>query len=113
MAKSKKRIMAQRLERIVLWVSGGIILSVIVAIVALGLGQRQEPGQGIASPAQVQRIAVSDAKALLDQGAALLYDTRSVEEYGAKHARGSISFPEAEQDALFASLPADRDLIFY
>ena len=42
---------------------------------------------------QVPRISVSDAKAALDSGQAILVDVRSAESYAAGHADVAISIP--------------------
>jgi 3-mercaptopyruvate sulfurtransferase SseA len=42
---------------------------------------------------QVPRIPVSEAKAAVDSGAAILVDVRSVEAYKNGHAAGAISIP--------------------
>jgi len=49
----------------------------------------------------------------VDDGTALLYDTRSAEEYQTLHAAGAISFPEADVGARYGELPTDEALIFY
>lgn len=61
----------------------------------------------------VQRITLADAKSLLDNGTAVLYDARSVRAYRSKHAAGAISLPEEEVVARFSELPVDKVLIFY
>ncbi len=61
----------------------------------------------------VQRITLADAKSLLDNGTAVLYDARSARAYSSGHAAGAISLPEAEVVARFGELPADKALIFY
>jgi predicted component of type VI protein secretion system len=61
----------------------------------------------------VQRITLADAKSLLDNGTAVLYDARSVRAYRSKHAAGAISLPEDEVAARASELPADKVLIFY
>lgn len=61
----------------------------------------------------VQRITPADAKSLLDDGTAVLYDARSAKAYNSKHAAGAISLPEDEVIARFSELPADKVLIFY
>jgi 3-mercaptopyruvate sulfurtransferase SseA len=58
--------------------------------------QSGQPLQGNQPPlteAQVPRITVSDAKAAVDSGAAILVDVRSADSYAAGHAAGAISIP--------------------
>ena len=50
----------------------------------------------------VERVSVKQAKELLDNGEALLYDVRSQASYDQSHAAGSISLPEADVDAWVA-----------
>ena len=59
------------------------------------------------------RITAAEAYALVSDGTALLYDTRSLAEYETLHASGAISFPEADAAARYGELPADETLIFY
>lgn len=61
----------------------------------------------------VQRITLADAKSLLDNGTAVLYDARSVRAYRSKHAAGAISLPEDEVATRASELPTDKSLIFY
>ncbi|MEE8389839.1 MAG: rhodanese-like domain-containing protein [Anaerolineae bacterium] len=61
----------------------------------------------------VQRITPIEAKALLDNGTAALYDARSAGEYRTQHAAGAISFPETDVTARIGELPTDKALIFY
>ena len=94
-----------------------IVLVILIlaagVIVAQGLCWKGTFEQAITSPEQVQRIKPAEAKALLDRGEAVLYDTRSFEVYGEKHAVGALSFPEAERETLVDVLPADKALVFY
>jgi len=90
-----------------------IVISVVGVIVVQGLCCESTLQQAITSPEQVQRIKPAEAKALLDRGEAVLYDTRSFEAYREKHATGAISFPEARQETLVDALPTDTVLIFY
>lgn len=59
----------------------------------------------------VPRLAVGDARALIDAGRAVLVDTRDRRLYDNAHAEGAISLPLAEIEA--TALPADRILILY
>jgi rhodanese-related sulfurtransferase len=61
----------------------------------------------------VQRIKPSEAKALLDDDEAVLYDVRSTEAYETKHAVGAISLPEPKVSGRLDELPDDKTLIFY
>lgn len=56
-------------------------------------GQQPQGDQPPLTEAQVPRITVSDAKAAVDSGAAILVDVRSADSYAAGHAAGAISIP--------------------
>jgi rhodanese-related sulfurtransferase len=61
----------------------------------------------------LQLLTTAEANALVKDGTALLYDTRSVEGYRILHAAGAISFPEADMAVRYGELPTDKALIFY
>jgi rhodanese-related sulfurtransferase len=67
----------------------------------------------VQSAADVKRIAPAEARTLLEEGTAVLYDTRSLNQYRTQRAAGAISLPEGEEEARFSELPADKSLIFY
>jgi rhodanese-related sulfurtransferase len=67
----------------------------------------------VRSPDDVSRISPAKAKSLVDDGQALLVDTRSVGEYQALHAAGAISIPESQAASRAGELPQDQDIIFY
>ena len=117
MARSRMRSKVQGRRKANPWMLATIVLVIVIlavgVVVVQGLCCKDTFQQAITSPEQVQRITPADAKALLDKGMAVLYDTRSDEAYQAKHAVGALSFPEAEQETLVDVLPADRALIFY
>lgn len=62
-------------------------------------------------PADVWRLPVGDARALIEAARAVLVDTRDRRLYDNAHAEGAISLPLAEIEA--AAPPADRILILY
>jgi hypothetical protein len=62
---------------------------------------------------QVRRLTPAEAKAMLDQGQALLYDTRPAESFQTRHARGAQSLPLAQVETLVSTLPKDKALILY
>lgn len=115
--RGRKRAKAQRRRNARVWVIGTVIsvtvLAILGAIVVRGVVTIRAFKRTITSPEQVQRIAPAHAKALADKGEAILYDTRTIEKYRAKHAAGAISFPEADREALVDLLPPDKVLIFY
>lgn len=67
----------------------------------------------VQSTGDVQRMTVDEAKALVDAGEAVLYDTRPASSYQANHAAGALSFPELEVASRLGDLPADKALVFY
>ena len=67
----------------------------------------------VRSAADVQPITPAEAKTLLDEGQAVLYDTRLAGSYNTQHAAGAVLFPEADVSARFSELPTDQELIFY
>lgn len=58
---------------------------------------------------QVPRITVSDAKAALDSGQAILVDVRSAESYASRHAAGAVSIPLANFENNIGSLSLEKD----
>ena len=58
---------------------------------------------------QVPRISVSDAKAAVDSGAALLVDVRSVEAYKNGHAAGAVSIPLINFESSIGSLSLEKE----
>ena len=96
---------------------GGIAGALFVAALVFLLRPWQSGGVGgvslLTSPDQVQRISLRDAKGMIDEGEALLYDVRSAAAYESSHAAGAISFPEDEVNSLIPTLPPDKKLIFY
>jgi len=93
-----------------LWVFILLLLGLGVLLVACG---SSDPTSAVQSAADVNRITAADAKALVDDGAAVLYDTRALDEYRIQHAAGAVSLPEGQEGARFGELPADKALIFY
>ena len=114
------------------WWAGGLVVValVVVAVATLTRSKAVAPPKiasvvtpakvasgvasaNIASADQVQRITATEAKALLDRGEALIYDTRSAESYQAKHIPQAHSLPEGDVTKLANTLPKDKALIFY
>ena len=95
----------------------GVILVVALLVVACGQGKgsaaRPAAGAQLTSEEQVQRIAPAEAKALADQGKAVLYDVRSEDLFEERHAAGAQSLPLADIEARLAIIPKDKVLILY
>jgi rhodanese-related sulfurtransferase len=85
-----------------------------LSVIVLGLLATLLVGCGAGSvsrPEDVQRISPEDAKALLDEGRAVLYDTRSAAAHQGQRAAGAVSFPEADTAARIDELPDDGTAI--
>ena len=115
--RDRKRSNGQGRRKAGLWAIGAILLVIAAAVAGMILGQGGLTPKGrkqvATSPEQVPRISPAHARRLLDRGEAILYDTRATEKYRAKHAAGTISFPEADRETLVDLLPMDKVLIFY
>jgi hypothetical protein len=61
----------------------------------------------------IERISVKQTKELLDNGKAVLIDTRSQASYDQSHAVGALSFPEETIDEQYTKLPKDTLLVLY
>jgi rhodanese-related sulfurtransferase len=76
------------------------------------------PTAGPNEPADVQRISVTEAHALIVGGRGVLVDTRGRYLYDNTHAAGAVSLPLVEIEAAEGrvrvdSVPPDRVLILY
>ncbi|HAX69440.1 MAG TPA: rhodanese-like domain-containing protein [Anaerolineales bacterium] len=69
----------------------------------------QSSGGGIPQTEdQVPRISVSDAKAALDSGQAILVDVRSADAYASGHAAGAVSIPLENFENNIGSLSLEK-----
>ena len=97
-----------------LWMVFFLALAVLLVGCATSGTVAPSPTPTVALTAgDLQLLTTAEAYALVSDGTALLYDTRSAEEYQTLHAAGAISFPEADVAARYGELPADQALIFY
>jgi hypothetical protein len=87
-----------------------ILMSLGVLLVACSAS---DAAPDIRTADEVKRITPADAKALLDDGTAVLYDTRTPDQFRGQHAAGAISFPAGAETARLGELPTDKALIFY
>ncbi|MHB0858788.1 MAG: rhodanese-like domain-containing protein [Anaerolineae bacterium] len=105
--KAKRRAAIRRMT------IAGTVGLVLIVVGLLWWSSAQSRPPAITSPAQVQRIAVAEALALVEEGQAVLYDVRSRATYEIDHAEGAVSFPETEWQQNLALLAEDQTLIFY
>ena len=89
------------------------VLAVIALGVLLAACTSSEATPAVQSAADVSRIRAVDAKAMLDDGTAVPYDTRSLNQFRSQRAAGAVSFPEGEEAARFGELSTEKTLIFY
>ena len=61
----------------------------------------------------VRRVTVAELQAMLEEGRAVVYDTRAKTAYDAEHIKGSLSMPFDEVMNRAGELPKDKTLVFY
>lgn len=70
------------------------------------------PAPGLPYP-EVPRLAVQDAKALLDARGAIFVDVRGAGDYAMGHIPGAVSMPLPEIEARYTALPRTATIITY
>ena len=99
------------------WRTVGILSAGIAIVAAVVWGvNRPSAGPKPASseqPGDVQRIALDQARTLVSQGEAILYDVRSTDSYRKSHAKGAISLPENDFASLIGTVPEGKGLVLY
>lgn len=61
----------------------------------------------------VARISAEDLRARVSSGAAVVVDVRDANSFAASHIPGAIHVPYATVEANLATLPRDKELVFY
>ncbi|MBV8857133.1 MAG: rhodanese-like domain-containing protein [Acidobacteria bacterium] len=61
----------------------------------------------------VRRVTVAELQKMLEDGSAVLYDTRAKTAYDAEHIRSAGSIPYDEVLNRAGELPKDKTLVFY
>lgn len=59
------------------------------------------------------RITVAELKQKLDDGQAVVYDTRAKTAYDQEHIKGALSMPSGEVAERTGELPKDKLIVFY
>jgi activator of HSP90 ATPase len=66
------------------------------------------------APAEdARRVTAEELKKMLDEGKAVVYDTRAKAAYDQEHVKGSLSMPSNEVADRAGELPKDKTIVFY
>jgi 3-mercaptopyruvate sulfurtransferase SseA len=71
-----------------------------------------KPAQAQA-PSDARRVTVAELQKMIEDGEAVIYDTRAKGAYDREHIKGSRSMPYGEVDSRVAELPKDKTIVFY
>ena len=115
----KKRKRQQGNLPVLLLVTAGILL--VLASVFLFQNQTSPPpsqvpvsdGHEEETYSEIERVALEDAKAAFDSGAAVFVDVRASQAYAAAHVAGSSSVPLAEIESRLNELDPNQWIITY
>ena len=61
----------------------------------------------------VRRVGPAELKEMVDEGRAVVYDTRAKSTYEYEHIKGALSMPHEEVASRANELPTDKTLVFY
>ena len=61
----------------------------------------------------VRRVGPAELKEMVDEGRAVVYDTRAKATYDYEHIKGALSMPHEEVEKRAGELPRDKTLVFY
>jgi hypothetical protein len=107
---------------LVLGLIAGVVL--VLAGVFLALQQNRPPEAAASQPAasapasevpfpDVPRIGLTEAKARIDAGQALVLDVRGADDFKVEHIPGALSIPLAELEGRLSELPKNAEIITY
>lgn len=94
-------------------VAGVAFLSAILAACAVSTPQVEPTATAVATPGEVQRVTLEEAKAAFDSGAAVFLDVRSHTIYLQSHIPGALSIPLVELKPRIAELDPGQWIITY
>ena len=61
----------------------------------------------------VRRVGPEEMKAMVEEGRAVVYDTRAKATYDYEHIKGALPMPHEEVASRAGEFPKDKTLIFY
>ena len=79
----------------------------------LKAGEKPSAGTTEVQSDGVRRVKHDELKAMLADGGAVVYDTRTKAAYDAEHIKGALSMPHDEVAGRAGELPKDKTLVFY
>lgn len=115
---SKRKKDQNKRSALFLLFGGGLSL-IAVGILLYSQNRAPAPAQPAAPIAEeipypeIARASLTDAKAALEAGAAILVDVRSADAYAGQHIDGAISIPTAEIETRLTELDPNAWIIPY
>ena len=112
----KKRKTRRSLVPLYLAIGGGLLL-IVVAVLLATQGAPATPTQVTSHEedtySEILRVSLSDAKAALDDGMAVIVDVRAAEAYQGSHIAGAINIPLGELETRLGELDKAQWIITY
>lgn len=96
-------------------IGGGLLLIAAAVLLANQNNTAAAPGtveEDIPYP-EIARVSLTDAKAALDSGSAVLLDVRSVEAFAGQRIAGAVNIPTAELPSRLGELDPNAWIIPY
>ena len=115
--KKKRRTQNQQNLGPILLMGLGLLLLLVMALLLLsrntGNQQGANPGGAAATPANVERVSLADAKAAFDSGEAVFLDVRDPGSFGQDHIPGAVNIPLAQLENRLSELDPNQWIITY
>jgi predicted sulfurtransferase len=70
-------------------------------------------GTTVVSADGARRVNPAEVQKMVEEGRAVIYDTRSKAGYDQEHIKGAVSMPHEEVTSRAAEFPRDKTLVFY
>ena len=71
------------------------------------------PAQPASAGDNARRVTITELQKMLENGEAVVYDTRSKGDYDTGHIKGALSLPLSEVESRTGELPKDKLIVFY
>jgi 3-mercaptopyruvate sulfurtransferase SseA len=97
--------------------AAAVLLAACKATDTAGNSAASSPGSKLdhvnVPPDGARRVTVAELQKMLDDGEAVIYDTRAKGSYEQEHIKGALSMPSSDVDSHASELPKDKTLVFY